>query len=99
MAQTGQCTLNVNIATSFVDGPWNEAALDQEGFRFFDDDADEDESTGLAAQDGNITRAKALNTRPRILLDATGNPATTQYELRYKETGDGDVEYRKVKLT
>lgn len=64
------------------------AALEQEGFRWFNDDGDEDASTGAAAQDTNITAPAGETRRLRILLDATGDPATTQFKLQYRKVGD-----------
>ena len=63
------------------------APLDQEGFRFRNDDGDEDAATWKEAQDTNLTAAKSVNTRLRVILDATGNPATTQYQLEYRRSG------------
>lgn len=61
---------------------------EQEGYRWYDDDADEDESAPLAAQDIGITRAKGTTTRLRELLNATGNPAAIAARLRYRKKGD-----------
>jgi len=61
--------------------------IDQEGFRFRNDDGDEDAATWKEAQDTNLTAAKSVNTRLRVILDATGDPATTQYQLEYRRSG------------
>jgi len=63
-------------------------ALEQEGFRWRDDDDSEAAATGLALQDIDITRAKETNTRLRILLNATGDQAAKQFKLQYKKTSD-----------
>jgi len=65
----------------------NVVILDQEGFRFRNDDGDEDAATWKEAQDTNLTAAKSVNTRLRVILDATGDPATTQYQLEYRRSG------------
>lgn len=65
------------------------ATIEQEGFRFRNDDGSETTATWLASQDTNITRAESLNTRLRILLNATGNPDTRRYYLYYKLSTDG----------
>ena len=66
----------------------NYQVLDQEGFRFRDDDYGEDAATWLASQDTNITRDKNLNTRLRVLVNATGDPASTAYQLEFKKSTD-----------
>jgi hypothetical protein len=63
------------------------ATLDQEGFRFRNDDGDEAGATWKEAQDTNLTAAKSVNTRLRVILDATGDPATAQYQLEYRRSG------------
>ena len=65
------------------------ATLEQEGFRWFNDDGSESASTAAAAQDTSITAAAGQTRRIRMLLDATGDPATTQYKLQYKLSTDG----------
>ena len=64
--------------------------LEQEGFRWRSDDGDEDAATWLASQDINITRATLTNTRLRLLLNATGDPDSSQYQLEYRKVGDDD---------
>ncbi len=64
--------------------------LEQEGFRFRADDGDEDAATWLAAQDISITRATLTNTRLRVIVNATGDPGSNQYQLEYRKVGDTD---------
>jgi len=61
----------------------------QEGFRFVNDDGDEDASTFAAAQDANVNMLAGAAGRIRILLDASGDVAAAQYQLefRYKPPG------------
>ena len=73
---------------------------EQEGFRWRDDDADEDEAAWLDTQDTNITRGKETNTRLRILTDTSaGDPPSEGLQLEYRKVGDPDSEWRKVPLT
>jgi hypothetical protein len=62
--------------------------IDQEGFRFRNDDGDEDGATWIDAQDTDITREIEVNTRLRLLLNATGDPPSSQYRLEYKKSSD-----------
>ena len=68
--------------------------LEQEGFRFRDDDGSESGATWLADQDTNILRDKNLNTRLRVIVNATQNPDPKQYQLEYKKVTDAS--YQKV---
>lgn len=65
------------------------ATYEQEGFRFFNDDGDEDASTGLAAQDTNITQPESVITRLRMLINTTGQTDPRRYILYYKKSTDG----------
>jgi hypothetical protein len=60
----------------------------QEGFRWRNDDGSETTATWAAAQDTNASLALATNTRLRVVLDATGDPAPTAYTLYYKKSTD-----------
>lgn len=75
--------------------PASVATIEQEGYRWYSDGT-ESGSAARQAQDTVDTVAKAITVQLRALLNATGDPATAQFQLEYKETGDGDVEYRKV---
>lgn len=72
------------------------ATLEQEGFRFRNDNGTEITATWRQLQDIIDSIAKSTNVRLRVLVNATDDPADNQYQLEYKETGDGDVEYRKI---
>jgi hypothetical protein len=63
--------------------------LDQEGYRWRDDDANEATAAWLATQDTDVARAKNQNTRLRVLVDATGDPDSKQYQLEYRKVGGG----------
>jgi hypothetical protein len=63
--------------------------VDQDRYRWRSDDGSETAATWLANEDTNITRDKNLNTRLRILLNATtGDPISAQYQLEYKKSTD-----------
>lgn len=64
------------------------APVDQEGFRFRNDNGSESAATWLAAQDTNVTQPLSTNTRLRMLLNATGDPASFQGRLDYKKSTD-----------
>lgn len=55
--------------------------------RFRADDGSESGASWLAAQNVSIYRAADLATRIRMLLQATGNPATQQWQLEYRLSG------------
>lgn len=64
--------------------------IEQEGFRWRDDDGSETTATWLATQDTDITRAKSTNTRLRTLLntkDSGSNPSSQQFKLQYQKNG------------
>lgn len=70
------------------------ATLEQEGFRWRDDDGSETTATWLDSQDTNITRATSTNTRLRVLVNGTNDPDSSQYQLEYKLSSASS--YRKV---
>ena len=65
------------------------STLQQEGYRFRADDGSESGATWLANQDTNISRGKNTNTRLRVILNATGDPASQQYQLEGRVKGGG----------
>ncbi|MCA9369102.1 DUF2341 domain-containing protein, partial [Candidatus Woesebacteria bacterium] len=64
--------------------------LDQEGFRFRNDDGSESSATWIDSQDTNITQAIETNTRLRMLVNANGNgdPDGNPYQIEYKLSTD-----------
>jgi hypothetical protein len=70
------------------------ATLEQEGFRFRNDDGSETAATWAASQDTNVSRATNLNTRLRVLVNASDDPDAAQYQLEYKKSSDST--YKKV---
>ena len=68
--------------------------LEQEGFRFRNDDGTETSATWRQAQDVNDSITKQTNFRLRALVNATGDPATAQYQLEFRKKGTSV--YKKV---
>jgi hypothetical protein len=62
---------------------------EQEGFRWGVDDGNEAAHTFEAAQDTNISIADTQSRLLRALVNATGDPATAAYTLRYQKNGAG----------
>lgn len=65
-------------------------ALEQEGFRWRNDDGSETAATWKATQDTNISLALDNVVRLRVLLNVSSNPApaTSKYRLEYKEAAE-----------
>lgn len=62
--------------------------VEQEGFRFRNDNGSETTATWLAAQDVNITQPKSTNTRLRVILNSTLDRGAETYQLEYRKVGD-----------
>ena len=95
----GICTwADSNVAdaqiTDWAGGNLTSATIEQEGFRWRDDNGSETAASWLAAQDSHISRIVGTNTRLRMLVNATNDPASNQYQLEYKLSTD--AAYRKV---
>lgn len=63
------------------------APLEQEGFAFGDDDGSESAHT-LDTQDTNVTAPLGTKTI-RMLIEASGNPASKAFKLKYQKNGSG----------
>lgn len=74
------------------------ASIEQEGYRFYNDGT-ESGSTARQLQDVVDSITRLLTFQLRIILNATGDPPTQQYQLEYKEASDPATEWRKVPLT
>lgn len=72
---------------NFGGGTIAAATRDQEGYRFRADDGSESAATWLANQDTVITQPISTNTRLRMLVNATGDPAAAQYQLEWRISG------------
>jgi len=65
------------------------ATLEQEGFRFRNDDGSETTATWRSPENANSTIPLNTNVRLRMLVNATGDPATAQYQLEWLKVGEG----------
>jgi len=72
------------------------ATIDQEGFRWRNDNGSESTATWAAAQDVDVTKGKETTIRLRVLLDVTGIVTSEQFQLEFKKNGDADSEYEAV---
>jgi len=72
---SGIVALILNVASAPA------VAVDQEGFRFRDDDGSESTASWKAAQDTDVVIGTNEQFRLRELLNATGNPDSAQYQI------------------
>lgn len=70
------------------------ATLEQEGFRFRNDDGSESAATWRQAQDTNDSIARSTNFRLRTLVNATNDPAAKAFQLEVRKAGS--LDWRKV---
>lgn len=75
------------VTQVYVEVDYTPATLEQEGFRFRNDDGSETTATWKAAQDTNVKIKADTNTRLRVLLNATGDPSAQNYQLEFRESG------------
>jgi hypothetical protein len=75
------------VTQVYIEVDYTSATLEQEGFRFRNDDGSETTATWKAAQDTNIKIKADTNTRLRALVNATGDPSAQNYQLEFRETG------------
>lgn len=90
---------NIVVSTTQLgNDPYNSAILEQEGFRFRNDDGSESAATWKASQDVNINLAANTATRLRMLLDSSDDVDSSQYQLeyRYKASGGSYGSWRKA---
>jgi hypothetical protein len=87
----GICAVVLKQATAAV-------SIEQEGFRFRNDDGSESAATWKANQDVNINLAADTAFRLRFLLKATGNPDSidAQAEARVKPSGGAFGAWEKI---
>lgn len=64
------------------------ATLDQEGFRFRNDDGSETTATWQAAQDTTVTLVPDQTVRLRALINGTNDPSSQSFKLQYRKVGD-----------
>ena len=66
--------------------------LDQESFRFRNDNGDEASATWLTDQDATTTNPLNTNTRVRFIVNASGTIAASQYQLEFKRHASSTYE-------
>lgn len=64
------------------------ASLEQEGFRWGNDDGSESAHTWAAAQDANITAPAGQTRLLNMLVNVTGNPGAKTFKLQFRKVGD-----------
>ena len=87
----GVCSWTNNTGTAgddFSGGALVSLVLEQEGFRFRNDDGSETTATWAASQDTNYSVSPSTLKRLRMLVNATGDPAAGEYKLQYRKVGD-----------
>lgn len=85
---TSASTRNAHSAINIAAAAGGGLALDQEGFRFRNDDGSETTATWKAAQDTTTTLAADETFRLRALINATGDPTSKGYKIQYRRVGD-----------
>jgi hypothetical protein len=84
----GQAVTQVYMEILYSEEVPTTPELDQLAYRWRDDDGSESAATWLAAQNTNLTRTYGLNTRLRLQVNATNDPASAQFQLLYGEDLD-----------
>lgn len=89
---SGSAGLGVYQSTATMDdwegGSLTSVTLEQEGFRFRNDDGSETTATWVAAQDTGVTFPLDTNLRLRDLINAVGDPASKTFRIDYKLSTD-----------
>lgn len=88
-AMNGQftCASENWVARAASFAPAVTLALEQEGFRWRNDDGSETTATWKAAQDTNVTVVPDQTTRLRMIVNTTGDAPSTRYKLQYRKVG------------
>lgn len=73
----------------------SDPVYDQEAFRFYEDGT-ESGATAKDAQNVDVTVAQEEIFQARVGTQVVNDAPTESVTLQYKETGDGDAEYRKL---
>jgi hypothetical protein len=63
------------------------ASLEQEGYRFRNDDGSETTATWKANQDTDVNVSLNTAFRPRIIVNATNDPSSKKFLLQYRRSG------------
>lgn len=80
---------------SVVEAAFTEISpINQEGFRFRNDDGSESAATWMQNQDTDASQSKNTNVRLRTVLDTPADPVSIPFRLEYKKSTDSV--YKKV---
>lgn len=80
---------------SVVEAAFTEISpIEQEGFRFRNDDGSESAATWMQNQDTDASQSKNTNVRLRTVLDTPADPVSIPFRLEYKKSTDSV--YKKV---
>lgn len=71
-------------------------ALEQEGFRFRNDDGNEAGASWRQSQDVNDSIATQTRFRLRVLVNASGDPDPAQLQVEYRRQGDPEAAWRRI---
>lgn len=69
--------------------PADSSSVDQSAFRFGEDDANEASHTWTEAENTNITATDSQTKLLRVQVEASGDPLSYSYTLRYQKNGSG----------
>jgi hypothetical protein len=72
-------------ADEYVSGA---ATLEQYSYRFRNNDGTDQSATFLAALNTGITQSASTKTRLRVLINATNDPESKQFQLEYRKQGN-----------
>jgi len=70
--------------------------LEQEGFRFRNDDGSETTATWRQAQDADDSVSPSTVVRLRVLVNGTNDPAAENFRIEYKRSTDPNSAFRKI---
>lgn len=73
-------------------------SIEQEGFRFRNDDGSEAAATWRQTQDTNDTIATATRFRLRFLLNTSGDQPAKNFRIQVKKSTDPDAAYRSISV-
>jgi hypothetical protein len=88
-SETVDWTIGASAAWSAVAAAFQLVTVDQSAFRWGEDDGSESAHTWAAAENTNLTEEDNRTNLLRIQLEATDNPPSAAYVLRYQKNGSG----------
>jgi len=94
--QTAESLENSGSNEARFDCDYTSESMEQEGFRWRNDDGSESAATWAENQDVNHSVEKNTHRRLRVLMNATGDYASLQATLQFRRVGDADSEWENV---